>query len=105
MDVVTVPNLPGLRQARTESAFAYPSNRLPAGTHTDQIIFRQDFLSGRRRNLLFYPLGQPLIKEGVMKSSALLLFLMVLLSGCENTKGQDRHDPNHHDKVMQNSRE
>jgi PBP1b-binding outer membrane lipoprotein LpoB len=40
-----------------------------------------------------------------MKSSALLLFLLVLLSGCENTKGQDRHDPNHHNKVMQNSRE
>jgi hypothetical protein len=53
----------------------------------------------------FIRLSQPLIKEGVMKSSALLLFLLVLLSGCENTKGQDRHDPNHHDKVSQNDRE
>jgi len=50
-------------------------------------------------------LGQSLMKERTMKTSALLLFLLIFLSGCENTKGQDRHDPNHHDKVMQNSRE
>lgn len=54
MDVVTIPNRPCSQQAPTGLAFAYPINRLPAGMHTDQLFFRQDFLSGRRRNLLFY---------------------------------------------------
>lgn len=62
-------------------------------------------LSGIAEICYFIRLGQSLMKERTMKTSALLLFLLVCLSGCENTKGQDRHDPNHHDKVMQNNRE
>lgn len=34
-----------------------------------------------------------------MKQSILMLFFLLFLYGCENTKGQYRHDPNHHDKI------
>ncbi len=40
-----------------------------------------------------------------MKQSTLMLFILVILWGCENTKGQNRHDPNHHENIMQNNRE
>jgi PBP1b-binding outer membrane lipoprotein LpoB len=40
-----------------------------------------------------------------MKSSMLILFILVFLGGCENTKGQNRHDPNHHEKPAQNERD
>ncbi len=40
-----------------------------------------------------------------MKQSTLMLLILVILLGCENTKGQNRHDPNHHEKSMQNNRE
>lgn len=40
-----------------------------------------------------------------MKQSTLILFILVILWGCENTKGQNRHDPNHHEKIIQNDRE
>jgi hypothetical protein len=36
-----------------------------------------------------------------MKSSMLMLVMLVILGGCENTKGQNRHDPNHHDNMVQ----
>jgi len=40
-----------------------------------------------------------------MKAFILMLLILVLLGGCENTKGQNRHDPNHHDKTVQKQRE
>jgi hypothetical protein len=40
-----------------------------------------------------------------MKLSTLMLFILAMLWGCENTKGQYRHDPNHHENGMQNNRE
>ncbi len=40
-----------------------------------------------------------------MKSSILLFFMLALLAGCENTKGQNRHDPNHHEQSVQKDRE
>jgi PBP1b-binding outer membrane lipoprotein LpoB len=39
-----------------------------------------------------------------MKSIISILFILVFLGGCENTKGQNRHDPNHHEKTVQNDR-
>ncbi|WP_202053422.1 hypothetical protein [Candidatus Methylomicrobium oryzae] len=40
-----------------------------------------------------------------MKSSMLMLFMLAWLDGCENTKGQNRHDPNHHEQSVQKNRE
>lgn len=41
-----------------------------------------------------------------MKRSILMLLMLAFLSGCgENTKGQNRHDPNHHDKMIQKDHE
>jgi hypothetical protein len=53
----------------------------------------------------FICLSHHLIKERVMKQSALVLFILAILWGCENTKGQNRHDPDHHENIMQNNRE
>ena len=39
-----------------------------------------------------------------MKRAILMLFMLIFLCGCENTKGQNRHDPNHHEKTVQKSR-
>ncbi|MGJ0483879.1 MAG: hypothetical protein ACR65R_05010 [Methylomicrobium sp.] len=41
----------------------------------------------------------------MMKASILILFILGFLAGCENTKGQNRHDPNHHEKTLQKQRE
>lgn len=35
-----------------------------------------------------------------MKRSILMLFVLLSVWGCENNKGQYRHDPNHHDKIL-----
>lgn len=40
-----------------------------------------------------------------MKSSILILFIMGFLAACENTKGQNRHDPNHHEKTVRHDRD
>lgn len=34
-----------------------------------------------------------------MKPVIAILFLLLFVYGCENNKGQYRHDPNHHDKI------
>jgi hypothetical protein len=39
-----------------------------------------------------------------MKRPMLILFMLALLAGCENTKGQNRHDPNHHEQSAQKNR-
>ena len=38
-----------------------------------------------------------------MKLSALMLLLLAVVCGCENTKGQNRHKPNHHQISEQSS--
>ncbi|MGR9115526.1 MAG: membrane lipoprotein lipid attachment site-containing protein [Gammaproteobacteria bacterium] len=40
-----------------------------------------------------------------MKQSIFIFYLVVLLSGCHDNPGQYRHDPNHHEKMMQNNRD
>ncbi|MDO8828208.1 hypothetical protein [Methylophaga sp.] len=41
----------------------------------------------------------------MMKPAALMLLILMILWGCENTKGQNRHDPNHHEKSGQINRD
>lgn len=34
-----------------------------------------------------------------MKTAIPMLLILLLIYGCENNKGQYRHDPDHHDKI------
>ena len=38
----------------------------------------------------------------IMKESMLVFILIIFLLGCENNKGQYRHDTSHHKKAQQN---
>ena len=40
-----------------------------------------------------------------MKQTVLMLCMLLLLPGCHDNPGQYRHDPNHHEKAMQNNRD
>jgi len=69
--------------------------------HERKKSFRRIFLVICKRICYFIYLDLHLIKEWAMKQSILMLLMLAFLWGCENTKGQNRHDPNHHDKTIQ----